>query len=154
VTILHEDAIPSNPSDIADALWLATIEDTYTPSAGNGDFPPTPVEPIVAGCAWLQHCRDDARTLPEPEWYGMLGIVGRCVDGAQIAQEWSAPYPRYSKDGTTKKLQHALQHGPLTCSTIRYSKGGEDYCRNCQHWGKVKSPIVLAMPRLLISKGS
>jgi hypothetical protein len=59
-----------------------------------------------------------------------------------------------SKDETAKKLQHALQHGPLTCNTIRYDKGGEGYCRACQHWGKVKSPIVLAMPRLLVSKDS
>ena len=153
VTILHEDTRRYNPSDIADAPWLATIEDTYTPSADHGHFPATPLEPIVNGCAWLRHCRDDAATLPEPEWYGMLGIVGRCVDGAPIAQEWSEPYPRYNKDETTKKLQHALEAaGPLTCSTIRYDKGGEDYCRNCQHWGKVKSPIVLAMPRLFVSK--
>jgi hypothetical protein len=154
VTILHEDAIRYNPSDIADASWLATIEDTYMPSMDNGHSPPTPLDPIVNGCAWLQHCRDDAATLPEPEWYGMLGILGRGVDGVQIAHEWSAPYPRYSKDETAKKLQHALQHGPLTCSTIRYDKGGEDYCRDCQHWGKMKSPIVLAMPCLLVSKGS
>jgi hypothetical protein len=100
VTTLHEDAIRYNPSDIADAPWLATIEDTYTPSTDNGTFPPTPLDPIVNGCAWLQHCRDDAATLPEPEWYGMLGIIGRCVDGAQIAQEWSVLYPRYSKDET------------------------------------------------------
>ena len=94
VTILHEDASRYNPSDIADAPWLAAIEDTYTPSTDNGHFPPTQLDPIVNGCAWLQHCRDDAGTLPEPEWYGMLGIIGRCVDGAQVAQEWSAPYPR------------------------------------------------------------
>jgi hypothetical protein len=94
VTILHEDASRYNPSDIADAPWLAAIEDTYTPSTDNGHFPPTQLDPIVNGCVWLQHCRDDACTLPEPEWYGMLGIIGRCVDGAQVAQEWSAPYPR------------------------------------------------------------
>ena len=147
VTLLHEDAIRYNPSDIADAPWLATIEETYTPSMGPGDFPPTQLDPIGTGCAWLQHCRDDAATLPEPEWYGMLGIVGRCVEGLQIAHEWSTPYPRYSKEETASKLKHALEHGPLTCSTIRYDKGGDDYCRSCQHWGRLKSPIVLGMSR-------
>src|SRR5712692_2548295 len=78
----------------------------------------------------------------------MIGIVGRCVEGPQIAHEWSAPYPSYSKDETARKLTHALAAaGPLTCSTIRYDKGGEEYCRGCQHWGTIKSPIVLGMPR-------
>lgn len=148
VTILHEDAIRYNPSDLADAPWLATIEDTYTPSARNGRFPPTPLQPIVEGCAWLRHCRGDAATLPEPEWYAMLGIVGRVVEGDTIAHEWSSPYPRYSKEETTRKLQHALADaGPATCSAIRYDRGGEEYCRECQHWNTIKSPIVLGMRR-------
>jgi putative DNA primase/helicase len=148
VTILHEDAIRYNQSDIADAPWLADIEDTYTPpQSGRGDFPPTQLEPIMEGCAWLRHCRDDAATLPETEWYGMLGIVGRCVHGEQIAHEWSTPYPRYSKDETAQKLRHALADaGPRTCTTIRLDLGGDPYCRDCQHWGKVKSPVVLGMP--------
>src|SRR5713101_136083 len=78
----------------------------------------------------------------------MIGIVGRCVEGPQIAHEWSAPYPRYSKDETARKLTHALAAArPLTCSTIRYDKGGDDYCRECQHWDTITSPIVLGMPR-------
>ena len=86
--------------------------------------------------------------MTEPEWYGMIGIVGRCVEGPQIAHEWSAPYPRYSKDETARKLTHALAAArPLTCSTIRYDKGGDDYCRECQHWDTITSPIVLGMPR-------
>jgi putative DNA primase/helicase len=40
VTILHEDAIRYNPSDIADAPWLATIEHDDTSSTSHGDFPP------------------------------------------------------------------------------------------------------------------
>jgi replicative DNA helicase len=158
VTILHEDGIRYNPSDIADAPWLATIEDMYTPSASNSAFPATRLEPIVNGCAWLRHCRDDAATLPEPEWYAMLGIIGRCMDGEQIAHEWSALYPRYSKDETARKLQHALADaGPRTCSTIRYDLGADVHCRDCQHWRKVKSPLVLGMPlppKMIVSHGT
>jgi hypothetical protein len=147
-TILQEDAIRYNPSDIADAPWLATIEETYTPSTDTGDFPQPPLDPIVNGCRWLQHCRDDAAALPEPEWYVMLGIVGRCVEGEQIAHAWSAPYPRYTAAETAQKLRHALQYGPRTCSTIRFDLGGEEHCRTCQHWQKIKSPIVLGLPRM------
>jgi len=38
----------------------------------DGDMPLAQIEPIVEGCPWMRHCRDDARTLPEPEWYRML----------------------------------------------------------------------------------
>src|SRR5688572_1438742 len=58
-------------------------------------LPPARIEPILAGCGWLRHCRDDAATLPEPEWYGMLSIVGRCDGGEQLAHEFNAPYPTY-----------------------------------------------------------
>lgn len=148
VTLLHEDTIRYNPSDIADAPWLAIVEDTYTPSAGAGNFPPAWLEPIVTGCAWLRHCQHDAVRLPEPEWYGMLGIVGRCADGEPLAHEWSARYPRYSQEETTRKLQHALADaGPRTCSTLRFDLGADPYCRDCPHWGTIKSPIVLGMAR-------
>jgi hypothetical protein len=158
VTILYEDPVRYNPSDIADASWLATIEDADTSSTNHGDFPPARLEPIVDGCAWSRHCRDDAATLTEPEWYGMLSIIGRCEDGAQRAHEWSAPYPRYRQDETAEKLKHALTDaGPRTCSNIRYNLDADSYCRDCQHWGKVKSPILLGMPspaQLLGSPGS
>ena len=101
---------------------------------------------MVPACAWLTHCRDDATTLSEPEWYAMLGIVGRCVDGEQHAHAWSAPYPRYDHTETAKKLQHALQDpGPRTCQYIRYQLGCESSCAGCVHWCQIKSPITLAM---------
>jgi putative DNA primase/helicase len=156
VTILHEDAIRYNPSELEDRPWLAPAEEPATSShredtTGTGrqkEFPPASLESIVQGCAWLGHCRDDAAMLSEPEWYAMLGIVGRCVDGEQLAQEWSASYSGYTPEETTQKLEHALTAaGPRTCKDIRQVLGGEEYCRTCQHWGKVKSPIVLGMPR-------
>ena len=121
VTILHEGGVRYNPLDLETTPWLATVEDTYTPSsASNGDFPPTQLEPIVQGCAWLRHCRDDAATLPEPEWYSMLSIIGRCVEREQIAHEWSAPYPRYTAAETTQKLRHACStaHAPVVRSGL------------------------------------
>ena len=124
VTIAEETAIRYNPSDLMDAPWLADVVDTYTPPVGSGDFADAHLGRMVPACAWLTHCRDDATTLSEPEWYAMLGIVGRCVDGEQHAHAWSAPYPRYDHTETAKKLQHALQDpGPRTCTYIRYQLG-------------------------------
>jgi hypothetical protein len=146
VTIAEATPIRYNPSDLVDAPWLAEVVDTYTPPVGSGDFADAHLDRMVNGCAWLAHCRDDAATLSEPEWYAMLGIVGRCVEGEQHAHEWSAPYPRYDQTETAKKLQHALHAaGPTTCMRIRYDLGGEAHCQACPQWEQIASPIVLAM---------
>ena len=147
VTVLHEDVIRYNPLDLEHAPWLAPMDDVSLPATGPDDFPPAQLDPIVNGCAWLRHCRDDAATLPEPEWYGMIGIVGRCIDGQDLAHLWSAPYPQYTQAETARKLQHALTDaGPRTCASIRHDLGGDAYCRGCPHWEQITSPIVLGLP--------
>ena len=104
------------------------------------------IEPIVAACPWMRHCRDDAAWLPEPEWYAMLSVIGRCQDGERLAHEWSAPYPRYSEKETAKKLEHALTAaGPVTCARVEELTGGE-WCKNCELRGMITSPIVLGNP--------
>src|SRR5262249_53490775 len=42
------------------------------------------VDEIARECAWLRHSRDDAATLPEPEWLAMLSIIGKCADGQRL----------------------------------------------------------------------
>lgn len=123
---------------------IATAAAT-APAAPRSDFRPVPIEPILAGCAWLRHCRDDAGVLNEPQWYAMLSIVGRCVDGERLAHTFSSPFARYSAVETAAKLARALQNsGPVTCAKVRNSLNGARYCEVCPHAGLVKSPIVLA----------
>jgi hypothetical protein len=39
----------------------------YRPIELTPKLPPAKLPPIIESCAWMRHCRDDARTLPEPE---------------------------------------------------------------------------------------
>ena len=147
VLLIDANTTRYNPSDLEEAPWLAVLDDMYVPPADQDDFPTTLLAPIETGCAWMAHCRDEAPTLSEPEWYAMLGIVGRCEQGHELAHEWSSPYPGYNARETDKKLAHALNDaGPRTCQKIRYDLDGEVYCRACPSWGKIKSPIRLGMP--------
>jgi len=128
----RKTAFPPRPK--ANRLRMRVIADPRVPS----------IEPIISGCSWLRHCRDDAATLSEPEWFAMLSIVSRCANGEAVAHQWSAPYPGYSPEETTKKLKHAIEDGgPRTCVNIHHTLGGEPYCSICPLWGAVKSPIVL-----------
>jgi hypothetical protein len=105
------------------------------------NYPPADIEKIVAECPWMRHCRDDAASLPEPEWYSMLSIVGHCENGPRIAHDWSQKHPGYSTAETDKKLDHALADGgPRKCENIRLN-GGIAYCEQCRH--AVVSPITL-----------
>jgi putative DNA primase/helicase len=134
------------PGWLLDAIRPLVVESS--PPSPRGTFPAAQIDPILAGCAWLAHCRTDAVNLSEPEWYGMLSIVGRCRNGDQLAHEFSKPYLHYSSEETAAKLQHALRDaGPATCARIRNSLGGSSFCNSCSNAGRVKSPIVLGIRR-------
>lgn len=102
------------------------------------------VEVILAGCPWLRHCVDDAESLPEPEWYAALSIVGRCQNGVNLAHEFSSPYPGYSPRETQYKLRRALTvAGPRTCRDIGGNLAQDNYCSNCDYRGVVSTPLQI-----------
>ncbi len=126
-------------SDVQSPLSSVTGQDA--------SYPPAEFEPILKGCAWLRHCRDDAATLPEPEWFAALSIVARCEDGYKHAHAISSAYPGYSFAATEAKIAHALSGGPRTCANIAANLNATSFCTACQHHGKASSPIVLGFPK-------
>ena len=152
VLVRHEvidDGQRYNPSDFED--FVALEADPTLKAHVQGAAPEHPSGEflrVLAGCPWLQHCKDDAARLPEPEWYRMLSIVGRCRDGSQIAHEMSRTYPKYVAAETEAKLLQAMgAAGPATCTFIENDLGQKQYCRQCRHHGKIKSPIALGVPK-------
>ena len=76
---------------------------------------------LIDECKFLQHCRDDAATLPEDHWYMMICILAREYKGPDIIHSLSQSYPKYSREETDAKILHALndQPGPITCKTLK-----------------------------------
>ncbi|MEQ6390298.1 DUF927 domain-containing protein, partial [Bacillaceae bacterium S4-13-58] len=102
------------------------------------------IEHIINGCAWMKHCKEDAETLSEPEWYASLSILGRCIDGEELTHEWSSPYPNYSYDETQYKLFQSLKNtGPVTCEKIFEMTNGK-WCNQCSFYQNIKSPIAVS----------
>lgn len=96
---------------------------------------------IFNDCAFLRHCRDDAETLAEPEWYAAISVLARLNKGVDLAHNISQPYPNYNRQETDRKILHAMNDaGPATCQRIRVEFPG--YCEKCTK--NVKSPVVLA----------
>ena len=117
-------------------------------------YPPVELQPILDGCPWMQHCRDDAATLPEPEWFAALSIVVRCVNGEQQAHALSSPYPGYTAAETETKIRHALAGGPRTCANIRDCLNATAYCANCPHLQHGSSPITLGFVKTHVAMGA
>jgi putative DNA primase/helicase len=142
-----EDGRRYNPSDFADFLDFHAEPEMKAHLEGKVTSKPTAeIARILDGCAWLRHCKDDAATLPEPEWYRMLSIVGHCQDGVRMAHQFSKLYPKYSEVETNEKLKQAMgASGPATCAFIASELGQACYCSACDHQGKIKSPVVLGL---------
>ncbi|OQY60371.1 MAG: hypothetical protein B6245_01840 [Desulfobacteraceae bacterium 4572_88] len=110
----------------------------YLPPA----YLPADFNRISDKCRFIAHCRDDAETLSEPDWYILLTIAARCENGKQISHRLSNRYPGYTPEETEAKIHQALSKtGPYCCQTIRKING--NYCRICPHYGQIRSPIVL-----------
>ena len=97
---------------------------------GNINLPPPCLTSCLNACAWLRHCRDDAVTLGEWEWHLMLGIVARCVDGIQMAHNWSKPHPKYTAKETDERITRLMKVGPATCANIQRTT--TSYCSGCR----------------------
>lgn len=99
---------------------------------------------VLAACRFIQRWVQDAKILPEPEWYAGLSIVGRTENGREISHRVSSQYPNYDKGKVDKKLEQALTaSGPVTCEHI--SKIGFEGCLACPlfYSKNLKSPISL-----------
>lgn len=100
-----------------------------------------PAERIISRCPFMQHCRDDADHLPEPEWYAMISNIAPASDGVDAVHELSEAYYGYNAEETDYKIRHALeQKKPHSCRYIRECLGFECPPDGCG----VKAPVVLA----------
>ena len=75
---------------------------------------------VLKRCAFLQHCREQAATLSEHDWYSMITNLAVFEGGERVIHELSATYPGYKAAETQEKIQHFLGSGtkPITCKSI------------------------------------
>jgi hypothetical protein len=105
------------------------------------------LERIEEQCAFMRHCREDAQTLPEPEWYAWLSILARCRDGESRAHEIGSAHPGYTAAETSDKFRRAMtETGPRTCSAIREMCSACEGCPLGAPVGNITSPVMLGRP--------
>ena len=101
-----------------------------------------PAERIISRCPFMQHCQEDAGSLPEPEWYAMISNIALASDGIETVHILSEPYLGYTPGETERKIRRALeQKKPHTCRYIREHLGYDCPVEGCG----VKAPVVFAL---------
>jgi putative DNA primase/helicase len=71
-------------------------------------------------CLFIQHCKKNAKTLSEPDWYAMITNLALFEGGETAIHRLSKPYPKYSFPQTQAKIDHFHKSGtkPMTCQKI------------------------------------
>lgn len=74
-------------------------------------------------CLFMQHCKENARTLSEADWYAMISNLAVFEGGEAAIHVLSKEYLRYNQEETRRKIVHFLQSGtkPITCAKIAQS---------------------------------
>jgi putative DNA primase/helicase len=99
-------------------------------------------------CDFMQHCKANAATLGEHDWYAMISNLAVFEDGDKAIHQLSKAYPKYSYGETQRKIAHFLESGtkPMTCARIA-EKGFK--CPKLENGGcDCKSPAALAFKAL------
>ena len=75
---------------------------------------------VELSCEFIKHCKQDAATLSEHDWYAMITNLAPFEGGDALIHALSKGYPSYSEAETQKKINHFLKSGtkPITCRTI------------------------------------
>ncbi len=132
--------------DLGDESVKSSKRPTAPDDAPTGKLPPADPERIKEGCAWFRHFAEHPAEQSEIDWYHLLSISGRCIDGRALAHSLSQGHPGYTPGQTDEKLAHAIEASePVTCETIR-SKGCGKFCADCSFGrrnGYGRSPVLL-----------
>jgi putative DNA primase/helicase len=140
----------------------------YTQAELEAVLPAVPDEPVVKAptpkgtrsglalvgkrCLFVQHCKENAKTLPEHDWYAMITNLAVFESGDRAIHALSKGYPKYKHAETQEKINHFLESGtkPMTCAKIAESgfscpKLGDGSC-SC------KAPAALCYKPLTVEE--
>lgn len=146
--------------EICEPVTTNALPSIYSsnPKKEDHDFSEKNIDLIEKHCSWMAHCKYDAASLSEPEWYAACSVWVRCIDGRDKAHERSKEYPGYDPAETDRKLDNALNAKPRTCASILSDLSAGQYCNGCSLKGEGKSPIGLgnidgvSQARIVVSK--
>lgn len=97
---------------------------------------------VANHCAQVAALRDTQGDVNYDHWRGVVGIIKHCIEGYDLAVEWSARRGETGHSNTDVLTRYeSWDTGPATCAFFQTCNSGG--CDGCQHQGKITSPIQL-----------
>ena len=152
------DAEPVDADELASLLGVdSSVVITGTPTrtlatsklaqalAVTSDIPPAVGVVVATKCQQIHWAVNHQADVPEPMWYGLLGIAAYCTDPEGVAIAWSENDPRFDASRTIDKMRHwkANTTGPTTCSKFEIDRPGG--CKGCRFKDKIGTPARLGV---------
>ena len=138
--------------EVSSELPLVSKEDQIS-SIVLDRYPKPDTATVLKECEFIKRCKAEPETLPEPQWYSLLSILGRLDNGEKLSQEYSQGHKGYTPGNTALKLKQSMEaSGPRTCKNIdsQWAK-----CSSCVHFGtKLVSPIMIRGPNYIKTQGT
>jgi len=109
------------------------------------EYPPSNPTTLAAKCQQIGWAIANQPDVPEPFWYGLIGIAAFCDQPETTAIEWSKHHPGFDQTETLRKLEHwkTSTTGPTTCK--KFESERPDGCKNCRFKDKIGSPARLGL---------
>lgn len=155
--VVLNDAPAHNPNDLSEILrpYFNSSGDPFKPPkqlrgtalldslAVTYDSPPANPQGIVDKCVQIRWAVENQEDVPEPLWYGVLGVAAYCENPEQTAIAWSRNHPGYDERKVIAKVEHWREAttGPTTCN--KFESERPQGCKGCPHYGKIGSPVRL-----------
>lgn len=97
----------------------------------------------VAGkCLQVSQMRDTKGDVGYEQWRGVIGIIKHCVEGVELAHEWSSERAATGHSNTDVDTRYETwTAGPTTCGF--FQRCNPSACEGCQFKDKITSPIQL-----------
>lgn len=97
---------------------------------------------VANHCNQVRIMRDTLGDVDYETWRGVIGIIKHCVEGYDLAEQWSANRAATGHSNTDVKTRFdSWNAGPSTCA--HFQGCNPSACDGCPHSGNIKSPIVL-----------
>jgi hypothetical protein len=99
-------------------------------------------ELVAEHCLQAAAMRDSLGDVNYEHWRGVIGVLKHCVDGEELAEQWSSEREATGHSQLDWRLRYdTWSAGPATCGFFQTCN--PDGCNGCMHKDKIKSPIVL-----------
>lgn len=101
---------------------------------------PTSVIEIAKHCNQVAEMRDMHGDVGYEQWRGVIGLIKHCVEGEELAHEWSSGAAGYNEQETQVKID-TWNYGPTLCK--HFETHNPKGCENCPSRGKINTPMQL-----------